>query len=145
MERFGPEIEADLQETYGVDLGELFDSKRWPKLLRLIDRLPPHSRYISAIRNDEEEAKKIIDHPDFNKPGEDTGPSLEGYTQLNYQVADLIDAVRVLQATLVGVNGGKAKNPKPVKRPMTAIDKVKAQRAKEGAIKTMDLFSPKTE
>lgn len=123
-------MRADLQEVYGVDLAELFTKKRWVHLLALIDGLPTHSRYMAALLSDPEVAEQIVNHPDYDPTPKASPPSLTGYTQINYQLADISDGLKSLQATLVAVNGGKGKAPKPGLRPITAIEEAKKERSR---------------
>lgn len=47
----GDDVEADLLETFGVDLLDLgSDRLSWSRLGRLLDRLPPNSRSYLAVR-----------------------------------------------------------------------------------------------
>lgn len=83
---------------------------------------------MSAVRLDPEIAEQIINHPEYAKAQQDSSPSLIGYSQINYQLADLLDAVRALTTTEVVIAGGKATSPKPTPRPKTAIEKAQSER-----------------
>lgn len=131
MEKFTPELRADLQEVYGVNLADLFNEKRWVHLLALIDGLQQGSRYLAAVALDPEIAEQMVNHDEYaSQRAEDSGPSLVGYDHLNQQMAMLIDAVHANTAATVASAGGKSKPPKPLPRPKTAIDKAKEDRSK---------------
>ena len=142
MEKFIPQVRADLQEVYGVDLPELFQKKRWKHLLALIDGLPSHSRYIASVLSDPEIAKELVNSPEFAEQNQDQSPSLVGYSQINYQLADVIDALKSLQATQVATAGGSAKPPKPVPRPKTAIQEAREKRRKKDQQDLLFEFTP---
>ena len=126
---------------YGVDLAHLFSEKRWRQLLALIDGLPTHSRYMAAILSDPEIAEQIVNSPDYVKANQDTSPSLIGYSATNYQLADVIDGLKALQATQVATQGGKATPPKPTPRPKTAIEKAKDERRKRDQKSLISAFT----
>lgn len=130
---------------YGVDLAKLFRRKRWVHLLALIDGLPQHSRYISALLNDKEEAEKIVNHPDFDPTAKPSPPPLAGYSQLNYQLANIEDGIQALIATTVAVNGGKSRSFKPTLRPVTAIEEAKKERSKRNLQKMEQMFFKNTQ
>lgn len=142
MEKFEPELRSDLQEVYGVDLADLFSKKRWRHLLALIDGLQPHSRYMAALLSDPEIAKEIVNHPSYaENQAADSGPSLVGYTGLNAQMAQLIDAVNANTSATISAAGGKAKRPKPIPRPQTGVDRAKADRRKIDQQSIIDEFT----
>lgn len=125
---------------YGVDLADLFRKKRWVHLLALIDGLPQHSRYLSAFLNDEEEAEKIVNHPEFDPTAKPSPPPLAGYSQINYQLANIEDLLQAVIGTTVSVNGGKARQIKPALRPVTAIEKAKKERSQRNLQKMQKMF-----
>lgn len=126
---------------YGVDLAELFRKKRWVHLLALIYGLPAHSRYMCAVLTDPEMAEQIVNDPHFAEAqSKDTGPSPIGYSQENYQLAEINDGIKALQSTLVAVNGGKSKTPKPTPRPVFALEKAKKDAQRKRLDELSDLF-----
>lgn len=109
----------------------------------MIDGLPQGSRYLAAVLSDEEFAEQLLDQEDDLEGSKDTGPSLIGYRQDNYQLAELNDQLKILNSTIIAVNGGKAKKVTPTPRPTTKVEEIKRQREQESAQKVAELFSPK--
>ncbi|MFF5793677.1 hypothetical protein ACFY5D_16650 [Paeniglutamicibacter sp. NPDC012692] len=142
LDKFGPQLRADLQQVYGVDLAVLFKARRYVHLLALIDGLPAHSRYMEAYLNDEEIATAILDSGQSEASG-DYHPPLSSWTPELAMLTEIKDTLAASIATQVGVAGGKAKNPKPSPRPVTAIDRIKEQRSREAQQQIVDLFGGK--
>lgn len=88
--------------------------------MALIDGLPPHSRYIQAMHEDEEFMEMIKNQQGDNGEPIDYAPPLAYWSPEVDMGANILDALNVLTATTVAVNGGKAKKPKPTKRPLTS-------------------------
>lgn len=100
-------------------------SRRWRRLLNLIDTLPRNSAYVEAITQDEEWASMILaDPPDKTPPRvrmSEFSPEVE-------RLCDLVDRVTELIQTTVAVAGGRPKNVKPAPRPSTAVERVRKRR-----------------
>lgn len=131
----------DLQAFSGVDLGALWRERRWRTLLDLIDHLPGHSWYSSAVSSDPEHAAMIAESLAARQDeGErvDTGPALHTWTPEVAIMTQVLDAVRSVQHAIVAVNSEKGKvpePPKPAPRPHTPL---------EAAIKRADFERRKT-
>lgn len=123
-------------------MAELYWKKRWVHLLALIEGLPTHSRYMEAVYNDEELAEQILDSGQGEPSGE-YHPPLSIWTPELAMLADISDKLSAIQATQVGVAGGKSKNPKPTPRPETAIERAKQRRSQAVQENIIDVFSPK--
>lgn len=128
----------DLQvHAHGVDLGELWRARRWRTLLDIIDHLPAHSWYSSAVSTDEEHAKMIAESLAARESeGEQTpsGPPLHTWTPEVAALTTVIDCLRSLEHTLAAVNGNKGERPKPMPRPGTPLEGA-IKRAKHAARK----------
>lgn len=117
-------MRADLAEYYGVDLVELWQTRRWRALVQLIDQLPPTSRTQVAQAEDHDLARDLVKAglvPD--EPPEWT-PPLREYDTVAAILQQILD-------TLAGANyqraQGKGSKPKPSPRPVTAIEKARKQ------------------
>lgn len=116
----------------GWDLLDFFRGVRpWPQLLRLLDRLPRHSHYKAAIANDEHLAQQLLDQ---TKPADRSAgpgrPPITEYPVLAELLANQLDELRELHATLIAVNSKKGKRPKvpPTPRPESAVMRLEKQR-----------------
>jgi hypothetical protein len=122
--KFRREVEYDLLHEVGADLTALWQARRWGHLLSLIDHLPRTSWYTEATSNDQEHAamiaKAIAERGDSD---EAYHPPLRMWSQEAALLAEAIDAIRNVSATLVGVNGGKPSQPTPVARPTTELER----------------------
>jgi hypothetical protein len=101
IEDHGEEIYADLLETYGVNLVDLFgDNPVYSprQVLVMIQQLPPVSRTVAALRG---------------------GDIYLGWGADRYMLASLIDAVQQVGYATIAANSGKKKPkaPKPFPRP----------------------------
>jgi hypothetical protein len=124
--RYGQAIERDLTPQ-GVDLHELFQQRRWRRLLNLIDALPRNSHFVEALADDDDLAEHLLCQP--GNSGRAAAPmsqfslELEMATNTYDRLGELIQAVTAAAG---------AKPPKIVAypRPRTATDRVRARRAR---------------
>lgn len=130
VDHYRADLAHDLRVTAGVDLGDLWRARKWRTLLDLIDRLPGHSHYASAMANDEEYAKMVAEAMAARKkageaPPEDKGPALTTWTPEMAMLTNLLDAVNGVRYAVVAVQAGKKAGdpPKPARRPQTALEK----------------------
>lgn len=131
LQKYGEHLEFDLRvHAAGVDMGDLWRSRRWRYLLNLIDHLPRHSYYRDAEANDPEHAALIAKaQADRAAEGEETKTPrvpLISWTPEVAAIADLIDSVNSVTHTLRVVNSDPKKQPPkaPARypRPTTAIE-----------------------
>lgn len=125
IDRYRSALVYDLQTFAQVDLGEMWRSRRWRTLLDLIDHLPSHSWYSSAVSSDEEHAAMIAESlARRTEEGErtPTGPSMVSWTPEVAAITTVADAVRRVEYTLGRVNGSKEKPPEPLPRPSTPLE-----------------------
>lgn len=126
LDRYGAEIEADFQGPIysGLDLGELWGSRRWGKILRLINQLPQASRYYAAVANDEEHVALLVKAQE-GQPAKKHTPPMSQWTQETDVLAGIYDGIQHLIGVTVAVSGNKAPATVPYARPETAFDKVR--------------------
>lgn len=131
MERYGAQLEADLQQVYGLELGLLWRNRRWKRLLRLVDNLPRNSRFAAAVANDEDHVRAVIKATE-GQPKTSSAPSLADYTlesELLMEVVDLLQSN--IHAVLAGAGAKGLGKIKPRRRPETAYQDVQLQMAQE--------------
>lgn len=135
IDRYGHAIEYDLlHEFHGVELLDWFRGERpWRQLIRLLDQLPPSSRFIIAKRDDPEEALAVArvlrDHRAMGRGGY-RPPAAEWNTATELQAAvlDRLGEVVALLADMpIAGKKRKAKPPKRTARPETAIERAQKQ------------------
>lgn len=93
--------------------------------------LPENGKFRTAVASDEEYAKAVADGltPEeleeiSERKADDVEVSGEGYSRTNEQLDDLKDLVEVLRISIVSMFAkGKVPDPKPTKRPQTAVQK----------------------
>lgn len=104
----------------GIDLAQLWRSRRWRLLLNLIDRLPRESHYVEAMLDDEQYALLVADMP-LSEPERrmrEWTPELEALATVADRLVDVIDVLSI-------ANGGKASELRRSIRPVTAIERVR--------------------
>jgi hypothetical protein len=131
VDKYRSAIASDLRVHAGVDLGDLWRARRWTHLLDLLDHLPGHSWFASAVSMDEEHAKmmaeSIIARRESGEESDQSpqGPSLVQWTPEVAVMTNVLDAVRGVQHAVVAVNAGdKAPAPpRPAPRPITPLER----------------------
>lgn len=131
------EARADLYSEYGVSLAELVTQGRITELADLLSQLPQASRFWAAMMEDEDYAAMVLDaHLSQDEDDEEVpkwAPSYRDYTA-NYQLlAQVYDAINVVNYTVAAVQGAKPRKPKPLPSPKTGIDRAKEQAARQQA------------
>lgn len=140
LEEHGESIEADLHNYYRLDLLDWFRGvHQWPKLYRLLRKLPPDSDYKSDLAMDEKLAARILELEKAekkkrgNKEDKPAPLTPHGLTRQMSLTMHLIDAVHDLNTTLIAVNlpkGKKAPKARRFPRPMTAVDRLRREQEK---------------
>lgn len=122
--KYRRELEYDLQNHLATDLNTLFKARDWRRLLNMIDHLPRNAWYTEAVSNDEEHAemiaKSMAESPDNAAPA---APPLRTWSQEASILADVMDQLRRIEATIVGAAGGKPGKSAPYTRPETALQR----------------------
>lgn len=78
----------------------------WRTLRVLVERLPPESATMTALRREQPAAERPAADPEAGR-----------WSQVEMLLAALIDEVRRNSYYLLGVNGNKVSPPEPVPRP----------------------------
>ncbi|ERB53408.1 hypothetical protein N806_19880 [Rhodococcus sp. P27] len=128
--RYGEEIEFDLQREFGLDLLDFFRHKHpWPKLYRLLYRLPEHTHYKAARAMDFELAEYLLDQ-DSSAGGDAPAPLMTplGMSREVYLQMATVEAIQGLDYTLRRVHGNKGSPPLPLERPRTALELLERER-----------------
>jgi hypothetical protein len=107
----------------GLDLATEWRSRRWRRLLGIIDQLPRDSRYVEAVTQDEQLAERWADR----KEKSDTGPKRR-MADWSVQV-ELLTAIlnRLGEATqaIAALGGAKPRKVPPAPVPTTAMDRIR--------------------
>lgn len=135
VDHYRDALTADLTPI-GVDLIEMWRSRRWRTLLAIIDRLPAHSHYASAVGDDEEHMEMLAQAMANRKAGDEPKKPLSmiGWTREASLLEDVYEAVRHVAHTVAAVQLGQkaGQPPKPRERPMsplqTAMEKATLER-----------------
>jgi len=112
----------------------LWRSRKWRRLLNLIDHLPTNSHFRQAQLNDPKWAAEIVKAQEAAKQRDEAAPSGIRVSEFSREVAGMRDAVvelRGLRALIEGVFSGKPSKPMPYDAVITALEKARnAQRWK---------------
>lgn len=114
-------------------MSEEFASRRWRKLLNLIDKLPRTSFFIEARMQDEELAEQYLAHADHTNEKQLQLPSIVEYDSVTERLDTLAFKVDQLIAATVAAAGGKPGRVTPPPRPITAIERLRAQNRRQNA------------
>lgn len=129
VDKYRDAIANDLTVYTHQDLGELWRSRRWGKLLNLIDRLPAYGWYNATVSDDEEHAKMMAESYAARRQAGDEpetkGPSLVGWTPEVAVLHTVADGVRRVEHAVFAAQHGKKAGapPEPLARPQTALER----------------------
>lgn len=113
-----------------LDLATEWRSRRWRRLLNIIDHLPRNSHFVQASLDDEELAWAVVPELERRRAAEGSAsrpeplplaeysPEVDATYHLTDRVGFLIDAV-------VASSGGTPPRITPIERPETAFDRVR--------------------
>lgn len=90
-------------------------------MLRLIDRLPPHSRYVAALLDDPDTARQLADLPE----PEDSSLSMAGFDPTRALLSALLDAINNNTAATIAAAGADPPKFDPAPRPVTELDRAR--------------------
>lgn len=116
-------------------------------MFRLLERLPSLSRYKKAIADDDEVALRMHEEDQAaeaaGKPRVRRELSLREWSEEREQTADLMDQLGVIAWLLQAANSKKTPpKPKPVRRPVTARDRVEKAAERETYEDIVSLIAP---
>jgi hypothetical protein len=140
INRYGHAIEYDLlHEFNGVDLHQFFRGERpWTMLSRLLQQLPPSSRFVIAKRDDPEmalEVARAMRNARASGKGQRYRPPAAEWNTTAELTAAVVDrlgeVVTLLQDLPIAGKKRKAKPPKPVARPESAIERAERELSDE--------------
>lgn len=146
IDLYGEAIDADFFDR-GHDLLDWFRGRRpWPQLARLIARLPPESRYMAAVLDDEELAReRIAAAGPEDRTKSRTRPPLVGESLDRIYARATVSALRRIEfAVYAAQSGGKSKGkpPPPLPGPETAEDRVREHMADTEIEEIFDAVDP---
>lgn len=124
----------------GIDFGALWRSRRWRKLLNLIDHLPQNTWYHQMVSEDVDHAVMLIKAQEEAKrrghAPPPSGPAMRSWSPEVDALTKVLDAVNNLTFVTAKAGGSKTtKQPKPAPRPETAMERAKLRlRAERHAI-----------
>lgn len=126
LDRYRTALTYDLRHYAQVDLVEFWQARRWRTLIDIIDRLPGHSWYSTAVYGDEEHAKMLADSLAARKAeeGDDEkkGPGLQTWTPEVAAITALHDTMRNVLYVLEATNGAKVQPPRALPRPYSPLE-----------------------
>ena len=138
LRKYHQALEADFATVYpALDLGGLWRSRHWRKLLNLIDHLPQNTWYHQMISEDVEHAMMILRAQERAKQRGDSeqaakGPQVRTWSPEVDVMTKVLDAVNNVAYTIAKSNGSKsAKTPKPALRPQTAMERARLRLRQE--------------
>jgi len=111
-----------------LDLATEWRSRRWRRLLNIIDRLPRHSAYVEALTDDEEFAEAML--AQGIPPGKatrrlaDWSPTVELLTGILDRLAEVTQAIAASR-------GVKPRKIVRAPHPVTALDRIRQRRRYE--------------
>lgn len=123
MQRYRPQIRADLLHEYGVDLGDWLRPTRAVKLLELIELCPSACRWREASANDLDYVRMSM-AADDGKPKPAWAPKTSEYDLHALLLAQLTDLVGQMAKSFKAV-----KKYNPIPSPKTAIDQVELEQS----------------
>ncbi len=107
----------------------MWQSRRWRHLLNIIDQLPRHSAFGEALTNDEELAHEVAKRRKHDDSGRAPSRSMRDFTVEVELLSVVADRIAELIQAVAATKGAKAKqNPIRMPRPVTALQRVTAQR-----------------
>lgn len=147
VDHYQAALDYDLRKHIGVDLEELWLSRRWGRLLGYIDRLPSHTWYSQAVSEDPEHsallAKQLAERELSDDDQPDPGPPINTWSPEVAKLTDLHDAIKELTYVTVSANADpKKKVPEPQFAPrpnadlkrLTEREKYELRKAKHEAL-----------
>lgn len=113
---------------YRLDLADEWKSRRWRRLINLIDHLPRDSFMHEAMADDELLAEHMLSSEPTEKP------PVRRWSEYGVQVellAGIYDRLAEVPNAIAAANGAKPRKIRPYPRPVTAMERVRDRRAKQ--------------
>lgn len=128
INRYGPAIEFDLHDRFGLDLLSFFRHElSWRKLDVLVQGLPSGSAFWAARADDDELAAAVLGDKNYSPGG--GAPALTEMSYTNQLLTDAVDLLAHVVDRVERLRVKKSGRVKPAPRPETAMSRV--TRAKE--------------
>ncbi len=110
-----------------LDLATEWRSRRWRRLLNIIDRLPRDSAYMEAVADDEEVAEQMLRRRDS---GEDKQPRrrLSDWSPTVEILTTIVDRIGELTQVAAALGGARPSKLPRGPYPVTAFDRVRNRR-----------------
>lgn len=106
----------------------MWRTRRWRKLLNLIDGLPRNSAFVEAVANDEQAAQQLLQQqPEASAPG----VRLSEWSPEREILADVVDRLGNVIQAVIAAAGTKPQRMAPAARPVTAVMRLRKQRRVE--------------
>lgn len=103
----------------------MWRTRRWRRLLNIIDHLPRTSHFVAAMADDDELAEQLPE------PDGDGSPPLTEYSPVVERLDLIVDRLgEVVTAVVNTVAKKPRKPPRPQRRPQTARDRARLKRRK---------------
>lgn len=110
-----------------LDLATEWRSRRWRRLLNIIDHLPRNSAYREAVAEDEDLARQLLKV----KPPDDDAVPVRRMSDWSAEVEMLtavLDRLGELVQAVAALGGAKPRRVQPAPRPVTAFERVRRNR-----------------
>ena len=110
---------------YQLDLATEWRSRRWRRLLNLIDGLPANTHFRDAQARDEDLAEAWLEY------GADQGEREERFSDWSpemWALADIKDLLQDIARVIIAVNSGNPPTFKPARRPESALSRAEERR-----------------
>lgn len=105
-----------------LDLATEWRSRRWRRLLNIIDQLPRDSRYVEAMSLDEQLAERLLDRPTDRKPPR---RRLSDWSVQVELLTAILDRLGELTQAIAALGGAKPKKVPSAPVPATAMDRLR--------------------
>lgn len=128
LDRYLGEVTYDLAGL-GLDVPTLWRQRRWGLLWTVMIRLPRNSLTKEKLLDDDEFVSRS-----WPEDAEESAPVAIRVSEFSPEVAalyDVIDRLGEVCSTVIGAAGGKPRRVKPIRRPITAFERVKNRRRRE--------------
>lgn len=108
----------------------MWRSRRWRRLLNILDQLPRTSAYAQALALDEDLAEQVSELPDTERKAQ-WSRSHRDYTPEVEMLTAVFDRLGELIRVTAAVHGSRGKPPPLGPRPAYAVDRVRRQLARQ--------------